>query len=397
MKALKIAAIVLGALAALVAGGAAYLASPWFADFVKAQLVKVALEKKQRTLRIDGGLELSFWPSLGIRLGQASLSEHRSTAQFAAVESARVTVAVKPLLDKQVVVEAVAVDGLKARLVRHQDGAFNIDDLIAAAEPAGPPLQVTVAAIRLDRSELVWRDEKSGGTTTLAGLDLAAERVAVDTGSKAVRIAALSLAGRTSSARGALALGGIEAAPDALNVARLAIDIDGKAGELAFKGRLASPLAVDLARRTVALGRIAGDLDIAHPRLAAQRAKLTLGGALQADLGRQSAGGHVAAKLGESNLALKFKVPKFAPPALRFKLAIDRLDLDRLLRPNGGGAKTNQAAQFDLRAWQGLDIDGSVRVGKLRLGGLDVRNFALQLKSADGKLDGGALGDLLGN
>ena len=91
-------------------------------------------DSKQRNLRLDGDIKLSFFPNIGASLSKVSLSEFRSDKEFAAIESARVSLALMPLLRKQVVVDEVAVSGLKATLVKHKDGTTNIDDLLGQAE-----------------------------------------------------------------------------------------------------------------------------------------------------------------------------------------------------------------------------------------------------------------------
>ncbi|MBK7814588.1 MAG: hypothetical protein IPJ52_09910 [Rhodocyclaceae bacterium] len=57
----------------LVAGTTAY---PLFGDtLVGGGTGRAAREQWQRTLTIDGGIELSLWPELGFRVGKARLSE----------------------------------------------------------------------------------------------------------------------------------------------------------------------------------------------------------------------------------------------------------------------------------------------------------------------------------
>src|SRR5690242_12195053 len=127
MKVLKIAAIVFGILIAVVIAAAAYVAATFDANRLKAELTRVVQEKKQRTLAIDGELSLSFWPNVGVRLGHTTLSEHASAETFAAIDAARVSVAVMPLLSKQLVVDTVELSGVQATLVRRKDGTLNID------------------------------------------------------------------------------------------------------------------------------------------------------------------------------------------------------------------------------------------------------------------------------
>ncbi len=134
---LKIFAIALAALLALAAIAAGIFAATFNPNDYKPQLIRLVAEKKQRTLAIPGDIQLSFFPRLGARLGQVSLSERGSNAEFASMEQARVSVALLPLLRKQLVVDRVSIDGLRASLRRNADGSTNFDDLLAQEEKPG--------------------------------------------------------------------------------------------------------------------------------------------------------------------------------------------------------------------------------------------------------------------
>ncbi|MEI2679831.1 MAG: AsmA family protein [Burkholderiaceae bacterium] len=66
------------------------------------------------------------------------MSEPGGKEEFAALDSARVAVAVMPLLSKQVQVRRIEVTGLKATLVKKKDGTLNIADLLGSANAVKP-------------------------------------------------------------------------------------------------------------------------------------------------------------------------------------------------------------------------------------------------------------------
>ena len=177
MKAVKIVAFVLGGLVALLAAVAAYLVATFDANKWKGEIAQLVQDKKDRSLKIEGELSLSLFPSIAVQLGKATLSEHKSEQVFAAVDSARVSLQLLPLLSKQVVVDTVALDGVKARLVRFKDGRMNIDDLIGKDDKE-PPARFDIAGVKLANGELAWRDEKAGQDISLSGLHLATGRLA---------------------------------------------------------------------------------------------------------------------------------------------------------------------------------------------------------------------------
>jgi AsmA protein len=177
MKAVKIIAFVLGGLVVLLAAAAAFIVATFDANKWKGEISQLVQEKKNRSLKIEGDLSLSLFPSIGVQLGKATLSEHKSEQVFASVSNARISLRLMPLLSKQVVVDTVELDGVKARLVRFKDGRMNIDDLLAKDEKE-PPARFDIAGVKFANGELAWRDEKAGQELVLSALNLATGRLA---------------------------------------------------------------------------------------------------------------------------------------------------------------------------------------------------------------------------
>ncbi|WP_313065044.1 AsmA family protein [Achromobacter animicus] len=101
----------------------------------KYKLEELVQERYQRTLTIDGEIELSLFPRIGLYVQGVSLSEPNSTDTFASIESTRLAVAVWPLLSNSFVVDHVAISGLKARVVRDKQGQFNFSNLVGGTQP----------------------------------------------------------------------------------------------------------------------------------------------------------------------------------------------------------------------------------------------------------------------
>lgn len=177
MKAVKIIAFVLGGLVVLLAAAAAFIVATFDANKWKGEISQLVQEKKNRSLKIEGDLSLSLFPSIGVQLGKATLSEHKSEQVFASVSNARISLRLMPLLSKQVVVDTVELDGVKARLVRFKDGRMNIDDLLAKDEKE-PPARFDIAGVKFANGELAWRDEKADQELVLSALNLATGRLA---------------------------------------------------------------------------------------------------------------------------------------------------------------------------------------------------------------------------
>ena len=186
MKILKYALFALGGLAIAAGAVLAYVAATFDPNQYKPQIVQAVKEKTQRTLKLDGDIVLSFWPSVGAKIGKASLSERESEKEFAALEEAHVSLKLMPLLSKQAVVDTIRVTGLSANLVTAKDGSTNVDDLAgpAAAKEApgakdpGPGFKVDVAGVEIEDATIHYTDQAAGTKVTLSKLNLKTGRIA---------------------------------------------------------------------------------------------------------------------------------------------------------------------------------------------------------------------------
>ncbi len=446
MKALRILAVVLGLAVALIAAGVGVLYALFDGESLKGELSRAVLEQKQRKLDIAGKLELSVWPGIGIRLGRLTLSERGSRDEFLALESARVEVAVMPLLSKQVKVQRIEVEGLKATLVKQKDGTLNVADLLGSdagkhdgKEPAKgsgagtAPLQLDIAGIRVANAQLTWRDEKSGSSTALSNLDFATGRIQADGGNKTLTIDALSFAAKgksgadafelkveaprlalspeksggeslslaatlTGSGRNAtlkLLLSGVEGNARALKVGKLALDLDARSGETAIKAHLDSAVTANAEAQTVALEKIAGSIDLAHPQMPMKQLKLPLAGNLRADLAQQTLALELSTGFDESKIAARLNIAKFAPLALGFDLDIDQLNVDKYLPPApakatdkaGKAGESADGGKLDFAALKGLDVHGAIRIGSLQVSKLKLAKLNAKINIAGGRLE----------
>src|SRR5262245_6509685 len=175
MKAIKYALFILGGLIVLAGAAGAYLAATFDPNQYKAQIIRAVKEKTQRTLKLEGNITLSFWPSIGASLGKASLSERGSEKEFAAVDEAHASLKIVPLLSKQAVVDAVRIKGLRANFVKTRDNKTNIDDLVApepgsAPAAAEPGFAVDIAGVELTNATIHYTDQAAGSKMVLSRL-----------------------------------------------------------------------------------------------------------------------------------------------------------------------------------------------------------------------------------
>ena len=193
MKYLKYALYALMVVVVLAGAVFAYVAATFDPNEYKGDIVELVKEQTGRTLNIEGDIRLTFFPKIGVSLGPTQLSEASSETEFAGVDDLRVALALLPLLSKQIVVDEVVVDGLRARVVKYADGSTNIDDLTGAretdeasqdqpedkpVEESGPPMQLDVQGVRINNGAFTFRDEQAGATIEISGLSLETGRVA---------------------------------------------------------------------------------------------------------------------------------------------------------------------------------------------------------------------------
>lgn len=182
--------------------GAAVFLLTFDPNAYKTKVEQLVYERYQRHLTIDGDIELSLFPRIGLAVEQVSLSDHESDTVFAAVDSARFAVAVWPLLWDKLVVDHVALSGAKIWLKRDDQGEFNFTDLLqresdsvvnsrrfsplssAQADTAlvlhptkQTEFQIDIAGLDLKSGELHISDEKSQTQMRVLDVELSTGRM----------------------------------------------------------------------------------------------------------------------------------------------------------------------------------------------------------------------------
>jgi AsmA protein len=102
-------------------------------------------------------------------------------------------------------------------------------------------------------------------------------------------------------------------------------------------------------------------------------------------------------KIDDSRLTGSMEIKNFASPAVRFDLALDKIDLDRYLsdeqggKPVAGGAKNTPAPVTDqppvalpLSTLRSLDVNGKFRIQELKALGLRSKDAEIQLHAKNG-------------
>lgn len=336
----------------------------------KAEIVEAVKEQTGRELVIAEPLELSVFPWLGINAGGVSLSNAPGFGEqpFASLGELNLKVKLLPLLTGTVKVDTVVLRDLSLNLARNAQGVSNWDDLAGAApaeekekpeaEAGGGKVAVDIEGIELRNARLVWDDRQAKARYELKDLNLVAG--ALSAGSTApIRMNFVLDTGKQGPQLSMALEGKLSVREDSLGYTMpdLSVELNGAGGGLPapLKLTLDAKLALDLAAGSLALSDI-------------------------------------QAKLDDSTLTGKVNVGSFAGPAVQLALQLDQLDLDRYLPPAAeeqGAAKpaAKQAAGDDpLAGLRTLDLDGQVRVGKLKVKNLHIQDIQLTVRSKNGVL-----------
>lgn len=448
-----------------------------------------------RELTIDGEIELSLFPWLGVELGAMQLSNAQGFEQspFARIGGVDVKVKLLPLFSGKVEMDKVVVHDLALSLGRRADGTTNWDDLVKKTEAdqaAGEAQQKTapgkdkseaalaglaIGGIELREAKLVWDDRQAGARYTIEHLNLSSGAVQLNApfdlelefdvdSSKPQMSGHIAFATRIT-----LDLKGQRYTLDAT---RLSTDLQGQmlqGGKLS--ARLQSNVQADLVAQKYTLDAVDLSAELHGPLAPGGKMSARLQSNVQADLAAQTArvadlklqvldlnmqGGvearniiegpqysgqiklaefvpqdvleKLAIKLpemadpsvltkaaaslefsgGTDNIALKniqltldasklsgsVSVRNFARPALRYELMLDEIDADRYLPPpppkdapppaTPATAAAAGATQLPLEMMRALDIEGSAKVGKLKVMNLRSSELHATLKAKDG-------------
>ncbi|MEO7725979.1 MAG: AsmA family protein [Burkholderiales bacterium] len=163
---------------------AAYVAATFDPNQYKAQIIKLVKDKTKRTLKLDGDIKLSLFPSIGAVVGKAALSESGSEQEFAGVEDLRVSLKLMPLLSKEVIIDSIEIKNLRATVSKSKDGKFSFEDLTGGdkAAPAekstGAPVTIDINHVTFDNATITYIDHMAGAKYTLSKLNLKTGRIA---------------------------------------------------------------------------------------------------------------------------------------------------------------------------------------------------------------------------
>ncbi|EGR3921635.1 AsmA family protein [Vibrio cholerae] len=196
---LGLVVLIVGALLALV-----LLVNP---NQFKPLIVEQAKKQTGLDLVIEGDIGWQFFPSIGFELGKTELKNPQGFASpnLFKVESVGIDVSVMPLLDKQLKIGNIRLDGAEFHLETLKDGRSNLDALAQAqSKPASAPAttdsapasqpssseptatwSIELGGVSVSNAVLEITDKKAGSHTKLYDVQLSVAEFVPDSWTKA--------------------------------------------------------------------------------------------------------------------------------------------------------------------------------------------------------------------
>ena len=420
----------------------------------KDEIASVVKDKTGRDLVIEGKIGLSVFPWLGLELGPTQLSNARGFGKepFAKISNATIRVKLLPLLKQRVEMDKLIIEGLELNLVRNKAGRTNWQGLakpssVSAKPPkakvkksAAPGLAgLALGGVRVSDARIQWIDQKKNERYSVENLNLTIGSI------RSERPFDLKLGfdlkgmkdmeGQVSFAS-AISL---DSAVQRIRLDKTDLKVQIKGKGLPPKGieaRLRSTVFLDLVKQTLDLstinlralgmeleGRINGRSILNAPKITGllKVGQFSPRELLEA-LGQEDPSTSDSSALTKASLELSLKatsnsikveklegrldstaingalgITGFSQPAIRFKLVLDTIDLDRYLPPSNkkqerksttkAVAIKKDTAGLPALALGALNLKGSLRIGKMKAQNLTVRDIRVRVNARNGNLE----------
>jgi AsmA protein len=163
----------------------------------KPEIIAQVKERTGRDLRIDGDIELSVFPWIGVELGKVELSNAVGfdNPVFASTDKVSIRVKLLPLFSKRLEMDTVTIHGLNLNLAKDGGGRNNWDDLARAGQghgdssgageggssaPSGsrgssdgsPAAALAIGGLDIDDANLTWHDATKNQSLEVRKLNL---------------------------------------------------------------------------------------------------------------------------------------------------------------------------------------------------------------------------------
>ncbi|NOY66391.1 MAG: AsmA family protein [Gammaproteobacteria bacterium] len=376
----------------------------------REEITELVKKETGRELTIKGDLSLSFFPWVGLSIGETSLSNAKGFGDkaFARFKQIKVKVKVMPLLSQTVVMDSIVLDGVNVNLAKNKQGRSNWDDLVQESTTPKKTEEdkasgkdsaaVSIGGLSIINANLSWDDEQAGVDYHVEGLNL--ETGALGKGKPVDLDLGFTVKDKkagTSWKVGLSTLVNLDKDKQSLSMSALKLQLGGLKldGSINITQLNNEPVVrMNLKSNTFVPRELAGEFGVVLPKTN----DATVLGKAQLELSINAS----ATKLDVSKLILYLDdsilkgnatVSNFAHPSIRYQIAIDDIDVDRYMPPvakseakTEAKVKTGADDRIDLpvEMLRGLDVKGSFKIGKLKVTNLRSESVEMVLSAKQG-------------
>ena len=376
MKIIKYLVIALVVLVVIFVAGAVILVATVDPNDHKESIVAAVKEATGRDLKLEGDIGFSFFPKLGVKLGQAEFSNAKGFGKepFASIEKVGVSVDLLSLLKMKVQADTIELKGLRVNLQKNKNGQTNWDDLSNSTSSAesgastssdSSSIGLEVAGIHITDSQVIYDDRQSGNKVTLNPIELKAGSIG---------------SGKPSKITAQLGL--TQTNPE------LTADV-----ELNTNARLNIGTAVYQLTDLVLAVNAKGDT------LPNGELKLKVNSDVEANLNSESLTlDPIKIDLVDVGLDGNLSIKSFSKPSIKFALHSNEIDLAKLIPASDSSASSSNTSadtkassdaeiELPIDMLRSLKIEGTLNVGKLLATGLTMTDITAKIKGNGGVVD----------
>ena len=168
MKLLIKLLIGLGILGVIVIGVAAITLANLDPNDYKDRIAEEVKAETGRDLRIDGNIDVTFYPWLGLEVAGVSLSNAPGFGEksFLQTETIKLRAKLLPLLRKELEMDTLILHGVTLNLAKNAEGVTNWDDMVkppaeteaASQDQAVPLAALVLGGIDIKDVNIYWQD-----------------------------------------------------------------------------------------------------------------------------------------------------------------------------------------------------------------------------------------------
>ena len=390
----------------------------------KQELVEQVKDHTGRDLLIDGDIELTVFPWIGIKFGKVVLSNAAGfdNPVFAGTDKVSIRIKLLPLLSKRLEMDTVTVHGLTLNLARDANGHNNWDDLDKAGgggsessgststgsgggSEGGAAVALAIGGLDIDDANLSWIDASQNQRFEIANLSVATG--AIGSGEPVDLKIALDVQVGEPAIDSHVSIEGVldyDAAEKSLLVDKLQLEVENL--KLSGRIRISNLDTAPVTDGTISVAefdakKLLESLSLEAPRTSDPDAltRVSLESAIRAG-SNQLAINPLTIRIDDSTLSGEVSLPDLKSQALRFDLAVDAIDVDRYLAPEkeksgnsatapavatpGAGAGAAAATALPNEALRKLDAIGRMKIGKLKVAKMNLTAVDMSVKAKNG-------------